>query len=119
MNTQKVTDELRRKYSGKSIIINEPEEILCEIEPTEKHPEKSLAMVVVGRSKPHFHKVTTETYEVISGELTVKVDGKKYILKKGEKLTLKPGQVHSAVGNETWFLTSSIPGWTPADHFLS
>jgi mannose-6-phosphate isomerase-like protein (cupin superfamily) len=122
MKTNKIIKELKAKYPGKKILLNpedNPTEIIVEIEPTAEHPERSLALAVVGESKPHYHKVTTEIYEVVKGELTVTVDGKKHALKPGDKLTIKPNTVHSAQGGEAWFLTYSNPGWTFADHILA
>jgi len=105
MNVQKVVIDLEKQYPGKNIVKNigdNSSEILCEIDPTTLHPDYSIAIAVIDRSLPHFHKVTTEDYEVIEGELTLFIDGEKTILNKGEKLTIKPGQSHSAQGNETW-----------------
>ena len=77
-----------------------------------------MALAVVGKSKPHYHKITTEIYEVIKGELILTIDGEKHILKPGEKMTIKPNSIHSAEGEETWFLTHSTPGWKVKDHIL-
>ena len=121
MNSKKVVEELKAKYPGKNIVLDPPEnptEIIVEIEPTKNHPEKSLALAVVGKSKPHYHKKTTEIYEVVKGGLALFIDGKKHILKKGGKITIKPNTVHHAEGNETWFLTHSKPGWTSEDHIV-
>lgn len=121
MDIIKIVAELKTKYPGKNIIVDKDkdfEEIIVEIEPTKDHSERSLALAVVGKSKPHFHKISTEIYEVIKGTLTLYIDGKKYLLKQGEKMTILPAQVHSAEGNEVWFLTHSTPGWTFEDHIV-
>lgn len=121
MNLKKVIEDLKTEYPGKEIILDPPEnatEIIVEIEPTKDHPEKSLAMAVVGKSKPHYHKKTTEIYEVTRGELNLYIDGKKHVLKEGENMTIEPNTVHYAEGDETWFLTHSKPGWTFEDHIL-
>lgn len=73
-------------------------------------------MVIVGKAKPHYHKKSTEIYEVVKGALTVYKDGKKYILKEKEKITIEPNIVHYAEGDDVWFLTHSSPGWTFKDH---
>ena len=65
MNVIRVVSELTKKYPGKKIILNTPEnttEIICEIEPTQLYPEKSLAVAVVDKIRPHYHKKLTETY---------------------------------------------------------
>ena len=121
MDVKKVIKELRTKYPGKNIVYDptDPSEIIVEIEPAKDHPERSLALAVVGKSKPHYHKTTTEIYEVIKGELLLTIDDQKHILKTGEKMTIKPNSPHSAEGEETWFLTHSTPGWNIKDHILS
>lgn len=121
MNVQKVIEEIKKQYPGKAIILepqDNPTEIICEIDPTSDHPEKSVALAVVGRSKPHYHKKSTEVYETMKGMLTIYKSGKKYVLKKGEKLTIESGEVHHVEGDETWFLTYSEPGWRLDDHIL-
>lgn len=121
MNTKRLVKELKEKYPGKEIILNPPDhphEIIIELEPTRDHPEKSLALAIVGRSQPHLHRKTTEIYEAVKGVLTVYVEGEKHVLQEGERVTIKPQQIHSAEGNEAWFLTHSRPGWTAADHIV-
>lgn len=47
MNTQKIIQELQEKYPGKEIVLDSednPTEIICEIEPTSEHPERSTTM---------------------------------------------------------------------------
>lgn len=111
MDIKKIVTELETKYPGKKIIVENDSvsaEIIVEIKP-------GLALAVVGKSKPHYHKVSTEIYEVVKGELILHVDGKKYILKQEEKMAIMPNQVHSAQGDETWFFTYSEPAWTSED----
>lgn len=122
MNTKKIIAEIEKQYPDKKIIYDpqdNPNEIICEIDPTEKHPEKSIALAVVGKSKLHYHKISTEIYEAIKGKLTVIINGKKHVLKEGEKITIKPNEIHSAEGNEAWFLTHSKPGWKFEDHIVA
>jgi quercetin dioxygenase-like cupin family protein len=42
----------------------------------------------------HYHPVQSESFEVVSGELSVTCDGEKRILKKGEKFTAKANSAH-------------------------
>ena len=58
MNVKRIVSELKKKYPGKKILQNgDPvSEILCEVESTNKHKEYSLAVAVIDRSLPHFHK---------------------------------------------------------------
>lgn len=121
MNTKKIIAELEKKYPGKNIIVDEDggySEIIVELEPAKDHPDHSLALAIVGKSKPHYHKISTEIYEITKGVLTLFVDGKKFVLKQGEKMTIKPGQVHFAAGEDVWFLTYSSPGWSTEDAFV-
>lgn len=119
MNINSVIDELKKTYPGKRIILNDQRnltEILCEIEPTAKHPHYSIAISVIDRTIPHLHNDTTETYEVLRGELTLQVGDKKIVLKKGETYTIQPNEIHTASGTETWVKVTSRPGWTKDDH---
>jgi len=119
MDVRKVVSQLKKKYTGKKIIKNDPEnptEILCEVEPTTDHPEYSLAISVIDKSKPHVHQKTQETYKVIKGSLDLYIDGQEHQLKEGEQITIQPGQKHWAKGDETWIECYSEPGWTLKDH---
>ena len=122
MDVAKVVKELKKEYPGKTIIKSPPDnptEIICEVEPTSDHPERSLAVAVVGKSPLHYHKKTTEIYKAIKGKLIVYRNGKKHKLKEGNRITIKPGEIHYAEGNEVWFNTYSKPGWTFEDHILA
>lgn len=119
MNPKAVTSQLKQNYPHKSIFKNDannPTEIICELEPTTDHPEYSKAIAVIDRSIPHYHTKTTETYTVIKGQLTVHVKDQTHQLKEGQSITIKPGNVHWAEGNEVWVECYSEPGWTPKDH---
>lgn len=121
VNVQKVVAELKRRYPNKKIIKNGkecPTEILCEVEPSGDHPEYSLVVSVLDKSIPHVHKQTTENYKILKGVLKVFKDGQEFVLEEGDKLTVRPGEVHWAEGKETWFECHSQPGWTPNDHIL-
>lgn len=118
MNVDKVIKALKQKYPGKKIVINTPEnptEIICEIE---TGVEKSLAVAVVDKIRPHYHKKLTEVYEVIKGTLIHHMGNLIRIINEGEKVTIPPGSVHWAEGKETWFFVRSTPGWTPDDHIV-
>ena len=121
MNVRRVIGQLEKDYPSKKIIKNNeknPTEIVCEIDPIEKHPNYSIAVAIVDQSIPHYHKKTTETYEVLKGELTLTLDNKDKLLKKGDKVTIKPNTIHSAKGKETWIKAYSKPGWVHEDHIL-
>jgi len=121
MNVQKVIEQIKKEYPGEAIILDpedSPAEIIVEIEPTDDHPSHSLALAVVGKSRPHYHNKSTEIYEAVKGTLTVYTDGKPHILKPGDKITVRPGVTHSDEGDEAWFLTHSSPGWLFEDHIV-
>ncbi len=42
----------------------------------------------------HLHPYQTETFEVLEGEVTFKVDGKKVVARTGETLVVEPGTAH-------------------------
>ena len=121
MNKIQVLKELNNKYPNKEIVCipeTNPSEILCVIDATIDHPAHSLAVAVIDKSTPHYHRQTTETYKIIKGSLDLFVDGVVHKLNEGDTYTLAPGLVHYAVGNETWIECYSKPGWTPEDHIL-
>ena len=122
MDVEKVVEELKEKYPGKNIIINDPDEpteIICEIEPASENLEKSTAIAVLDRIITHFHRHTTEEDEVLKGILELNVKGKTHILHPGDKMIIKPLEFHSAKGMETWIKATSTPGWKPEDHIIT
>ncbi|MCL5676156.1 MAG: cupin domain-containing protein [Patescibacteria group bacterium] len=120
MNINKIIDELKTKYPNKNILQNGSPvtEIVCEIDPASQHSDYSVAIAVAGKSAAHYHKKTTEIYEVIKGILNVYKNNQKIIVKKGQKITIEPGVVHWVEGKETWFRTTSSPGWIVEDHIM-
>lgn len=109
-------DKLKKKYPGANIVLNDPRnptEIVCEVD-----PKKGRAIAIIDKSIPHVHKYTKERYIILDGNLDLYVDGVKNELKKGDIFDIKPGQVHYAIGNETWVEALSKPPWTPKDHII-
>mgnify|MGYP001590140962 CR=1 FL=1 len=122
MNISRILQELKMRYPGKNIVQNDsasPTEIICEIDPTTDHPNYSVAVAIIDKSKLHYHRKLTETYAVLEGELIVKKDGISHHLKKGESFVISPGEVHEAKGNATWVKVTSRPGWSIEDHYLT
>ena len=118
MDVQKIVEEIRKKYPGKNIILNPPEnptEIVCEIEPASENPNKSVAIAVLDNNIKHFHRVAKETYEVIKGVLEMSKGGKTYFLSPGQKMVIGPREYHMAKGQETWVKVISEPAWTPEE----
>ena len=69
---------------------------------------------------PHYHPIHVEDFTVLSGQLTVRIDGQFSVLKKGDKLHIPKNKVHS-MWNDSKEIT--IVNWKarPAlnfDHFL-
>jgi mannose-6-phosphate isomerase-like protein (cupin superfamily) len=121
MNKQLIISELQKDYPRKTVICipeENPKELLCEIDPTTDHSEYSRAIAVIDRSTEHIHTRTTETYEILKGELLLIINGKEIKLKKGESYTIHPNIKHSARGNSTWVKVLSHPGWTKEDHIF-
>jgi mannose-6-phosphate isomerase-like protein (cupin superfamily) len=122
MNAEAIIKELQDTYPGKLIKClpeDEPTEIICEFDPKDEHPEFSLAIAVINRSKPHFHRRTTEIYRVVKGELKLHVGEEEYTMYEGQEWTIVPGQVHWAEGNEAWVEVYCSPGYEASDHILA
>ena len=122
MNVSSIVEELKRKYPGKNIVLNppdDPSEIICEIEPASKNPERSVAIAVIDETVEHYHRNTKEIYEVLKGKLKVVKDGEEYELQEGKSVVIEPGEKHSAEGHETWIKVTSYPGWSIKDHISS
>jgi len=64
----------------------------------------------------HFHALQDEHFEVVSGNLTILLDGKKHVLTQGEKMTLPKNEPHNHynANNETVVFIQSV---TPALDF--
>lgn len=121
MNTSTILEKLAKEHPGKPVICiprDAPTEILCEVEPTSLHPEYSAAIAVIERSAPHVHHKTKETYKVLEGELIVHKDKEELHLMQGDSLSINPGEVHWAEGDDVWIECYSQPGWTSDDHIL-
>lgn len=119
MNVKKVILELKEKYPEGLVIENKnadglTTEIICELDSSK---DQSRAIAVIDSSVIHYHKVITETYKIIKGSLTVlkySVDRKSFeeiVVKEGESIIIKPGELHSNIGNETWVEVISNPAW--------
>jgi len=122
MNIQNVLTTLENKYPGKKVIKNpehDPTEIVCEIDPTEKHSAYSTAIAIVDSTAAHVHTRAAEIYFVIKGNLTLFIDNTRQIVHEGEYAVIQPGQAHRAEGAETWVEVYSEPGGTKDDHTVT
>ena len=121
MTANQVIEYFKQQYPNRRIIKLpqiSPTEIICEIDPTEEHANRSVAIVAIETSAPHYHRESTETYEVITGSLQLHAGGEDVTLKAGDTHTIKPGTIHSAEGQFTLIKATSYPGWTQEDHIL-
>ena len=121
MNAKLEITRLKQKFPGKPIIllpVDNPSEIICEIESSNDHPEYSIATAVIDQSAPHHHLRSVETYKVERGQLILTENGIEMTLEEGDTHTIYPPTVHSARGNATVVKVKSEPGWTAQDHIL-
>ena len=56
----------------------------------------------------HYHKVGTEIYEPIEGQVTLEVEGKTYRLKQGDTIVVHPFSVHEVKNADSPFLCKVI-----------
>lgn len=121
MNSKKIIIDLNQEFPDRKIIAipeQNPLEIICEIDPSLGHPEKSIAIAVVDESEPHYHLKSRETYIIEKGKLILTVDGKEHLLEKGQVFVVEPSKLHFAKGSATRVRIESVPGWTKEDHYL-
>jgi len=121
MNITNVIEELKKKYPGKRILLNNRQnctEILCEIDPTILHPSYDVAVAVIDKTIAHYHDLSEETFKVLKGVLNLSIDEKKFVLNEGQSMVIKPGQHHEATGNATWVRLTTKPGWKQKDHHI-
>ena len=52
----------------------------------------------------HFHKIGTEIYTVLEGEMRIEVEEKDYVLLAGDMIVVNPGAVHEVKPEGTNFL---------------
>ncbi len=117
--SDRILTKLQSLYPGKATydLSGTGEHFVCEVEPTNEHPEYDDAVEVIIKSEPHKHFKMTQTYTVLEDTLTLHVDDKVFELKKGDTHIVTPGQIHWAFGNEkTLCKIHSEPGWTKEDH---
>ena len=78
-------------------------------------------VIPAGKSSPqHYHKVSEETYYMVSGEASMTIDGHDFTLEPGQAVLIMPGEIHQ-IRNEQdeplEFLTVSAPAWVPDDTY--
>lgn len=83
----------------------------------------SLARVTIGPGKSsmaHFHKISDESYLILSGTATLQIDGEEFTLRQWEAVLIQPMEVHQIFNHgdqDLTFLATCVPAWQPADSF--
>lgn len=83
----------------------------------------SLAMVTIQPGKasaPHFHKLSVESYLIITGVASMHIDQAQFELEAGEAVLIQPMEVHQISNHreaELTFLAVCVPAWHPGDSF--
>ena len=83
----------------------------------------SLAIITIhpGKaSKPHYHKILSESYLILEGIGSLEVDGKCFDLKPREAVLIQPMEIHQLHnhGQENLvFMAVCVPAWSPEDSF--
>ena len=79
----------RRGYEKKVLFDeDELEQKGCRVQMNRMKPHTSIA--------PHFHERVTEVYHVLEGEGIIFISGTDYLLRPGDTLICRPGEVHGA-----------------------
>jgi len=71
-------------------------------------------------SSPHFHKFSEESYLILSGEATIRIDDQIFTLKPGEAVLIEPREIHQISNQkdeDLLFIAVCVPAWSPADSF--
>jgi mannose-6-phosphate isomerase-like protein (cupin superfamily) len=85
----------------------------------------SLAQITIAPGKsslPHYHKVSDESYLILSGQAEMVVDEESFKLAPGEAVLIQPHEIHqiSNPGPEALvFLAVCVPAWHPGDSFYA
>ncbi|CAG1005937.1 putative monooxygenase [Phycisphaerales bacterium] len=89
---------------------------------TTKHSFVHVVIPAKKSSAAHYHKVSEETYYVLSGRARMAIDGKTFQLIPGQACLIMPMEIHQIFNDEEedlHFLTISAPAWVPEDsHYV-
>lgn len=106
--------------------ISNPEgEILQEIFGTntggiENHSLAKVTLPPGKKSVPHYHKISTESYMILSGTATLQIDQHRATLNPGEGALIAPLEVHqitNQTNEDVVFLAVCVPAWQPDDSY--
>lgn len=126
---EEMIERIARDYPSARIVRipeQDPTEVVFEIS-RKINGTESIALVLMGESKPHFHEQTWETYEVLIGELKLFVTPgylppPPNILTVGRTATIEPKMDHWAQcvgGIPALIKVTSKPAWNVKDHHLA
>jgi mannose-6-phosphate isomerase-like protein (cupin superfamily) len=80
-----------------------------------------IAIADIEQSRPHVHRLTTETYTVVQGSIELALDDERIALHVGDVAVIRPGVVHSARsigdGQPARITVTTIPEFSPDDYF--
>lgn len=78
----------------------------CEVQVT---PDIELALFTGQTAQDrHYHKVATELYTVLQGEMVIEVDEHSYLLSAGDTIVINPGTVHQIKPHDCDFICQVI-----------
>ena len=92
-----------------------------EIGGTKNHSLVHVSLPVGKMSSSHYHKVTEETYYILSGNATMTINGKSFKVEPNLAILIMPNEVHQIINDgeeQLEFLTISGPAWVPDDEYL-
>lgn len=71
-------------------------------------------------SEPHYHKYAIESYVILTGRASIKIDNVILELGAGEAVLIEPGEIHQISNLEDTdlvFIAVCLPAWHPEDSF--
>ncbi len=84
----------------------------------EPEGDVSLHLVDIAEdSKPHYHRRLTEVYFVLEGEGEIELDGRKFPVRPGTAVKIRPGCRHRALGRMK-ILNVVVPRFDPNDEWF-
>lgn len=94
IDTMKDLEEVKKEYERRT---DKPWGYEKVLKLTDKVLEKELFLMEGYRTSLHHHKKRDETLHIVSGSGHVEFEGRKEKFKKGSKIRIKPGTLHSLV----------------------
>jgi len=85
----------------------------------------SVAEIVIppgGRSQAHTHRHSEETYYILHGAATLRINDAVHAATAGDTFLIAPGEKHEIINNQDRdlvFLAVSAPAWDPADSMFA